>query len=133
MSKLVDTPEKTCERCGEVFGRARGKTGKNAGRLEERRVFLKRRYCSNACRLEAAVENMNRARQPKRPHYRDHLVGECEACGTTDELHGHHVDGNHSNDKPENIQTLCAICHGFWHRLIGRSQSRIKGRMPRLY
>jgi 5-methylcytosine-specific restriction endonuclease McrA len=24
-----------------------------------------------------------------------------------------HIDGNHSNDDPSNLQTLCANCHRF--------------------
>lgn len=26
-------------------------------------------------------------------------------------LHGDHIDGNHENNVPENLQTLCSICH----------------------
>jgi 5-methylcytosine-specific restriction endonuclease McrA len=27
------------------------------------------------------------------------------------QLDAHHVDGNHENNDPTNIQTLCANCH----------------------
>ena len=44
----------------------------------------------------------------------------CQNCGTTQrgcnklgiKLHVHHRDGDTKNDKPENLTTLCAICHG---------------------
>src|ERR1035437_1220433 len=26
-------------------------------------------------------------------------------------LHGDHIDGNHENNDPNNLQTLCSICH----------------------
>ena len=39
----------------------------------------------------------------------------CERCGFepehTCQLDLDHIDGNHSNDSPDNIQTLCANCH----------------------
>ena len=39
----------------------------------------------------------------------------CEACGFVAEWRGQfdldHVDGNHHNDDPDNLQTLCVNCH----------------------
>lgn len=35
----------------------------------------------------------------------------CEKCGTTEKLEVDHIDGNRSNNDPQNIQTLCTFCH----------------------
>ena len=46
--------------------------------------------------------------------YRKHKKDVCESCG----FRGHscqldvdHIDGNHNNHDPTNLQTLCANCH----------------------
>ena len=47
--------------------------------------------------------------------YRRHLGTSCECCGFTPEhpaqLDIDHRDGDHKNDDPSNLQTLCANCH----------------------
>ena len=47
--------------------------------------------------------------------YSVHKGDTCERCGFVPEhscqLDVDHVDGDHSNDAPENLQTLCANCH----------------------
>lgn len=43
-------------------------------------------------------------------------------------LHGDHIDGNHENNKPENIQTLCCICHHVKGLSSGDFISAKKGR-----
>ena len=43
-------------------------------------------------------------------------------------LHGDHVDGNHENNKLENMQTLCSICHHLKGLSSGDFNSHIKGR-----
>jgi len=50
-----------------------------------------------------------------RGQYKTILGKVCERCGFVAEnrcqLDIHHVDHNHKNDNPENLQTLCANCH----------------------
>ena len=45
----------------------------------------------------------------------------CERCSFIPErllqLHVHHLDHDHTNNDPENLQTLCANCHALIHRL----------------
>ena len=55
--------------------------------------------------------------------YTKHKKGYCEntdgrlgiTCAapiiTQDQLEVDHIDGDHSNDSPDNLQTLCANCH----------------------
>lgn len=52
------------------------------------------------------------------PSYRPyikHRKDKCERCGFIPEhpcqLDVDHIDGNHDNDDPTNLQTLCANCH----------------------
>lgn len=49
----------------------------------------------NACR--------DKARKMKKSY--------CEKCGATEKLEIDHIDGNRSNNVPQNIQTLCSKCH----------------------
>jgi hypothetical protein len=50
----------------------------------------------------------------KKP-YRIHKSNTCDKCGFIPEWIGQldvdHIDGNHQNNSPENLQTLCANCH----------------------
>ena len=47
--------------------------------------------------------------------YRRHLGKSCELCGFIPinkcQLDVDHKDGVHSNNSPDNLQTLCANCH----------------------
>jgi hypothetical protein len=46
--------------------------------------------------------------------YRRVKQKKCEKCGYEGhpcELDVDHIDGNHNNDDPTNLQTLCACCH----------------------
>lgn len=51
----------------------------------------------------------------KRGRYRRYKLGVCNRCGFVPEdpcqLDVDHIDGNRSNDAPDNLQTLCANCH----------------------
>ena len=41
----------------------------------------------------------------------------CCFCGFPDKhfLEAHHVDGNHSNNEPENLRYICTLCHRLQH------------------
>lgn len=49
--------------------------------------------------------------------YRIHLKNSCESCGYASQasdrrdLDIHHIDGDHSNNAADNLQTLCPNCH----------------------
>jgi 5-methylcytosine-specific restriction endonuclease McrA len=118
-----EEPEKYCEFCGQRMHRNTYATG----RLEDLAVFKRRKFCSLHC-----------ANQRKRPkhwetyHYRarKHRKQLCETCGSTTDLHAHHVDGRPENNSPENIQTLCVYCHNFLHATAERRGWEQPGRLP---
>jgi len=95
-------PIKFCEICGVQMTRKR-----YGVRLEDRGVFLRRRRCSQSCAN-------SRTEVTKDAHHwraRKHRAATCARCGTTSDLHVHHVDRNPANNNPINLQTLCASCH----------------------
>ena len=116
-------PKKSCERCSTPMERRRFN-----GRLEDLGAFKRRKYCSLSCAntkdRPAHWETYHwRARKHRR---RDR----CEACGSTDRLHAHHVDGRPENNEPANIQTLCVFYHSFLHATAERLGWTQPGRLP---
>lgn len=117
-------PVKYCERCGVLMERRR-----YGGRLEDAGVFKRRKYCSLNC-----------ANQREGPSHwetyhwraRRHRRSSCEACGSTERLHAHHVDGRPENNEASNIQTLCVYCHNFLHATAERRNWTMPGRLPPL-
>lgn len=122
--RLKETPARPCERCGKLFYRGK----RPSGRWQSVPEFRQQKYCSLICANStgALTEAGKLARAKK------HRKAMCEACGHMAKLHSHHVDGDQGNNLPENIQTLCAHCHGFWHNMLERRGLPIGGRMPRL-
>jgi hypothetical protein len=120
----VMAPEKSCARCGTPMKRKRF-----GGRLEDLGVFGRRKYCSLHC-----ANQRDRPKHWATYHWRArrHLGPSCEACGSTDELHAHHVDGQPPNNDASNIQTLCAFCHSFLHATARRRGWTQPGRLPPL-
>lgn len=121
---LAAGQEKYCERCKKPMQRKRYN-----GRLEDLGVFKRRKYCSLSC-----SNTKERPRHWETYHYRarKHRKLYCEACGSTENLHAHHVDGQPKNNNPENIQTLCAYCHNFLHATANRLGWIRPGRLPEI-
>lgn len=42
---------------------------------------------------------------------RNFLKIQCELCPTTEQLQVHHKDRDATNNTPDNLQTLCKVCH----------------------
>lgn len=90
----------TCSVCGPA-ARLRRKTNDRWGCYTVEKRWLK--------------HNSNWPRKGERIPYRRHLKDSCERCGFVPEdlcqLDIDHINADHSDDRPENLQTLCANCH----------------------
>lgn len=57
----------------------------------------------------------HRAKYQKNRKHLKHKKDICERCGFVPEhivqLQVDHIDGNHTNNDPTNLQTLCCNCH----------------------
>lgn len=91
-------------------------------RLEDRAVFLRRKYCDTTC-MSLAFRKI----QPTLGALRKRAVRfrklACEECGIQITLSIHHLDGNPANNDPLNLKTLCNSCHQKWHWAHGRINS----------
>lgn len=71
-------------------------------------------FCSRDCKVKAKDKRLKNHARRKYP-YRIHKKDVCELCGFKPvhrcQLDVDHIDGNHKNDAPGNLQTLCANCH----------------------
>lgn len=59
--------------------------------------------------------------------YRRHRADACADCGATESPSGrqllvHHIDGDHYNNKPANLVTLCNPCHTERHHDLKRAR-----------
>ena len=115
---------KSCGHCKTPMVRTR-----YGGRLEDMGAFKRRKYCSLTC-----ANTRDRPSHWETYHWRarKHRKSSCEACGSTENLHAHHVDGRPRNNEPANIQTLCLFCHNFLHALAVRRGWTQPGRLPSL-
>ncbi len=85
-----------------------------SGRLEDMGVFTRRKYCDQLCMAQGMVkESVGKAQHHHRA--RKHKKPACERCGSVSNLHVHHKDEDYTNDDPENLETVCATCHGKEH------------------
>lgn len=121
-------PVKSCEWCEKPLVRKR-----YGSRLEDRGVFLRKRFCSISCGTfwQHATEPPTSAAARKRA--KKHTAGRCEACGSTSKLSVHHFDEEPKNNALANLQTLCLSCHNFWHGAAKRFGQTPAGRMPPLF
>ena len=125
-SDTKPTPEKRCMICGSRFQRTRNESG----RLEDYQTFMERRFCSLSCANSRSKGGLSRNAFQARA--RKHLKMACECCGTSERLHAHHVNEDWTDNRPENVQTLCVFCHQFWHATHRRLGVAPTTRMPPL-
>ena len=77
-----------------------------------------KKYCSRSCKTHAKDRRTGYYQRRKAIRAKPYIVYKktsCEFCGFlpvhTCQLDVDHIDGNHSNNEPSNLQTLCANCH----------------------
>jgi len=113
-------PEKFCEQCGIRLARKRYN-----GRLEDRAMFLRRRFCSRECawvhsRKPSVTLSGLRCRAAKK---RGRI---CQLCRGKKNLNIHHINRDVADNSPSNLLTLCASCHTALHWKEGK-QARRRG------
>lgn len=95
-SSLSQVAKAPCIRCGKSCF-----PDMNAGR------------CGNCAMMSGGTKRANRNKGKNR--HRRYVGTHCERCGFEPEhiaqLEVDHIDGNHANNEPGNLQTLCANCH----------------------
>ncbi len=123
-------PPKPCLWCGTPMQRKRY-APRNV--LECNSNFRRRKFCSLSCSVfhQHSIEPPTKAAARKRAQKM--RKASCEACGVAMQIAVHHLDENPMNNAPENHQTLCQSCHGFWHAVQKRSPRQLPVRMPQLY
>lgn len=124
--KAKSAEPRFCEHCKTLLERKHNP----AGRLEDFRTFMKRRFCSLSCANSRSKGG--KSRKAAHYHARKSKLGACECCGATKRLQVHHVNEDWTNNSPENLQTLCIFCHHFWHATLRRLGVTPTERMPRL-
>ena len=84
-----------------------------------------KKYCKSSCQKAASAirtdkvardrEKLSRRTDEKRRPYRKYVGASCEECGFVPQhicqLDVDHIDEDHANNDPSNLQTLCANCH----------------------
>lgn len=122
--KKIDPP-KQCMKCKTSLMR---KTIN--GRLEDRAIFLNRKYCNQQCMALAFVKDAPSCMDTFHWRARKLRGTSCESCGTTAiRLCAHHIDENEQNNSSDNIQTLCNSCHSTHHHHARRAGLTVAGRM----
>lgn len=124
MRTIKATPEKHCEFCGELLVRKRFKSGT----IEDRTVFIKRKFCNETC-FHSSLR-INITDDYSRVLAREHRKDKCEDCPATENLQVHHIDENPQNNDPANLATLCASCHTKRHWAAGKKPAKPKNIRP---
>lgn len=102
MYEKVSYDDRACEYCGKDF-------------TPNRRD---KKYCKNTCQKAASLRRQPDFRERKRGWIKPHARNKgntCVCCGFVAthpcQLDVDHINGTHSDNRPENLQTLCANCH----------------------
>ncbi len=114
-------PIQYCKSCNTLLKRKRyGET------LESMNNFMRRKYCNQKCMAKGQeIPNPGRNRL-KYMHLKKPL---CENCESTENLCGHHKDGDWNNNDQSNLMTLCNSCHTKLHHKQGDILTK-KDKMP---
>ena len=123
-SDVKPTPEKRCLICGKRFQRKRFV----GGTLEDYTAYMKRRFCSLSCANSRTKGGLSR--KAFHAQARKLKATNCAACGSSERLQVHHINENWTDNRPENLQTLCIFCHQFWHAMHRRRGALSSTAMP---
>lgn len=105
----VGYPDRQCEHCKQCFTPNR----------------VDKRFCKNSCKKKASGLRTGRTKRYRENYRLKYGPAEswqskikknfCECCGFIAvhrcQLDVDHINGVHDDNRPENLQTLCANCH----------------------
>ncbi len=111
--------ELSCDNCGRIFSRVPssvkvGSTHRKHGKF----------FCSRVCKDEAqSLEGSCPEIRPNhygdgRASYRSRVdTSKCMSCGDTRSfiIRVHHIDGDKSHNRRENLEAVCPNCHALRH------------------
>lgn len=62
----------------------------------------------------------------------NHYGYECKVCGSDEDIHVHHVNGDREDNSIENLMPLCISCHMKVHRGVDQSEeiADIRSHLP---
>lgn len=106
---------RNCKYCGKPMERKRLSNGELQAWIHYNRQV----YCDRECMKKAFREKPRKAKSWAGIHKIARGVKQktsCELCSSTKNLDIHHIDGDPSNNSPENLQCLCRSCHIRVHR-----------------
>lgn len=79
--------------------------------------------------VESTKRYSKRVKENIKPKYGRYKKLSCEECDFVAkdrcQLDVHHIDGNHHNNDPNNLRTLCANCHRYEHCKIKNPQGEL--------
>lgn len=104
--KQIPVVPKACGHCGAMMERLRYR-----GILESRLNYSRRRFCNRGCMAMAMVKERCQSESHSRMKAARTAASSCSVCGVQGRLHVHHLDWDHFNNAPSNLQTLCPSCH----------------------
>jgi len=113
-----ETPLRYCENCETKLERKRLPNGD----LEYLIHFKRRKFCNRTCMGQTFDSRHSQDVGWSTAHYHARKIveaGSCIRCGKPDALDVHHLDGNHLNNDPLNLERICRSCHMLGHKKRG--------------
>lgn len=104
-------PEPATERGVCVLCKRNPQKTRGGGKYRPLCSLCDKKEYSPVSRRKTTIRYLDKKRRP----YRSKVKDKCERCGFVPEhscqLDVDHIDTDHTNNAPENLQTLCANCH----------------------
>lgn len=121
----------TCRKCGKkLSGKQTAYCSSRCSKLYLKSLYRKRyRDKVNEYNRKYRVANpdtIKAQKQLSKNKKRLSLGGVCNRCGTTEDLHVHHIRPRSlmGTDSVSNLMVLCGECHRLWHYAFDQKMER---------